>query len=296
MSPIFISRDRKQLGEFTEEQVIHGLMNGEFFPSDLAWREGMDDWLPLSELQLVEKAVSQPPPAESGDAFGSPLIQPASIAAGSIPWEQGEGGVFSKWWKTTSGGLFSPTLTFSRMPVTGGFGQPLLYFMVTSILASLVTMGLLVVIFLVAAPFMAGAEGGAQAATFLGIKLIIQIISSFLSAVLSAVISAFVGGGIIHLCLMIFGAAGRGFEATYRAVCYAGGAGYALYLVPVLGWIAAIVWYPIIYVVALKEAHQTDYWRVILAVLLPVLICCGAIFALSMAVGGLAAAASGERF
>jgi hypothetical protein len=296
MSPIFISRDRKQLGEFTEEQVVHGLMNGEFFPSDLAWREGMEDWQPLSELKLVEKAVSQPPPVEAGISEGSLLANPAPAVGGTIPWEQGEGGIFAKWWQTTYGGLFSPTQTFSQMPVSGGFGQPLIYFMVSSLLASLVTMGIVVVIFLVAAPFLSGEEGGAEAATALGVQLIIQVISSLLSAVVGVVMSAFVGGGIIHLCLMIFGAAGRGYEATYRATCYSGGAGYALCMVPVLGWIAAIVWYPIIYVIALKEAQQAEYWRVILAVLLPALVCCGGLIALFMAIGGVAAAASGQGF
>jgi hypothetical protein len=303
MSPIFISRDRKQLGEFTEEQVVHGLMNGEFFPSDLAWREGMEDWQPLSELKLVEKAVSQPPPVEAGISEGSLLANPAPAVGGTIPWEQGEGGIFAKWWQTTYGGLFSPTQTFSQMPVSGGFGQPLVYFLSPSIPVALIftvltnaLSWLVLSIFVIA---LGGHEPTPNTASIAGIfilhfiLLLVQYLILFSALPL---ISAFVGGGIIHLCLMIFGAAGRGYEATYRATCYSGGAGYALCMVPVLGWIAAIVWYPIIYVIALKEAQQAEYWRVILAVLLPALVCCGGLIALFMAIGGVAAAASGQGF
>jgi len=50
MRTIFISRDRQQLGEFLEDEVVAGLTSGRFLPTDLAWHEKMDTWKPLSTI------------------------------------------------------------------------------------------------------------------------------------------------------------------------------------------------------------------------------------------------------
>lgn len=46
----FISRDRHQFGQYSEEDIRYGLAEGKFLSSDLAWRKGMEEWRPLDEL------------------------------------------------------------------------------------------------------------------------------------------------------------------------------------------------------------------------------------------------------
>jgi uncharacterized membrane protein len=53
MTTIFISRNREQLGQFTEQEVRSGLVTGQFLGTDLAWKEGMAEWQLLSSFNLV---------------------------------------------------------------------------------------------------------------------------------------------------------------------------------------------------------------------------------------------------
>lgn len=57
MGMIFVNRDRRSLGQFTEQEVSNGLNSGELLPDDLAWQEGMETWAPLSTFTQL------PPPA-----------------------------------------------------------------------------------------------------------------------------------------------------------------------------------------------------------------------------------------
>ena len=50
MATIFVNRDRQSLGQFTEQEISNGLQSGQFFPTDLAWKDGMETWQPLSSF------------------------------------------------------------------------------------------------------------------------------------------------------------------------------------------------------------------------------------------------------
>lgn len=45
---IHVGRDGNALGAFGRQQIVEGLARGHFLGTDLAWREGMSDWVPLS--------------------------------------------------------------------------------------------------------------------------------------------------------------------------------------------------------------------------------------------------------
>lgn len=57
---IFIHRDGKQCGPFTQEQIESSLTSGEIAPDTLAWKEGLSEWEPV--FKLVEKTAPPPPP------------------------------------------------------------------------------------------------------------------------------------------------------------------------------------------------------------------------------------------
>jgi len=305
MKTIFISRNREQLGQFSEEEVKSGLQTGRFRPDDLAWKEGMDEWQPLSTFNLG--TVAPKVPLYSGEVAGSVpgpdetlLVAvfhvqiPAAAVAGDFPWEDKSLGFMARWWGTTKGTLFAPIKTFGAMPVTGGYGNPILFYLVGALLGGLVV-GVTQVLL---QTFVLAASGSADAAAAGGASLLcalpIAVGSILVGSAIGVLIGAFLGGGIIHLLLMIFGGAKNGYEASVRAVCYAGGAIGTMQVVPLLGWLAASIWGPIIYVIALKEAHKTDYWRVILAVLVPVVVCCGFVIFLAIAIPGIIAASGGQ--
>lgn len=50
MSNIYIHKDGKQLGPFTEQQLNEEITQGRFSLSDMAWKEGLSDWLPIGSL------------------------------------------------------------------------------------------------------------------------------------------------------------------------------------------------------------------------------------------------------
>ncbi len=56
-----IARDGTQLGTFNDQQIREALANGTILPTDLAWKEGMGDWEPVSAA--VKADTPSGPPA-----------------------------------------------------------------------------------------------------------------------------------------------------------------------------------------------------------------------------------------
>ena len=83
------------------------------------------------------------------------------------------------------------------------------------------------------------------------------------------------GPRIIHLCLMIVGGANQPFETTFRVLAFTQGSTGVLQLIPVCGGVIAAVWGLVVNCIGLARAHETDTGRAVLAVFLPVIICCG---------------------
>ena len=103
----------------------------------------------------------------------------------------------------------------------------------------------------------------------------------------------FLVAGVLHLCLMLVGGARQGLEATIRVVAYSESA-TLLAIVPLCGGLAGTLWMLVLYVIGLRELHGTSTSRAVLAVILPVFLCCG--LAVLMAVlfaGGIAALTQG---
>ena len=85
----------------------------------------------------------------------------------------------------------------------------------------------------------------------------------------------FIGGAIIHLCLMIVGGANKTFETTVRVLAFTQGSTGPLQMVPLCGGIIAGIWALVVNCIGLARAHETDTGRAVLAVFLPLIVCCG---------------------
>jgi hypothetical protein len=174
------------------------------------------------------------------------------------------------------------------MPTTGGIGSPLLY----AIVVGWIGIGIAVVwntLFQgMWIPFMGGKEEAALAAGFTAAWAVGLVIL----APILVIIGVFVGAAILHLMLMIVGGANSGFEATVRVVCYAQTAQLAG-IVPFCGGLISMVWAVILYIFGLATAHRTTQGKAVLAVVLPVVLCCA--FAAALVFMGVLAGVAASR-
>jgi hypothetical protein len=95
----------------------------------------------------------------------------------------------------------------------------------------------------------------------------------------------FIASGILHLCLMIVGGAKKPFETTFRVVCFSSGSTYLLAMIPVCGGMIAALYNLVLECMGLARAHETEIGKAIMAVLLPILVCCGGAMLVALVTG-----------
>lgn len=220
-------------------------------------------------------ALAPLPPTGDGAGAGAPP------PGGGTPWEARERiGIAQAFVETVRQVLTAPTAFFRAMPVGGGIGSPLLFAVIAgwiglvaaafyqAIWVSIVGPTLL--------PFGLDRDelGGALAFLESWAGLVAQVVFGGVWVV----ISAFLGAGIVHLMLLLLGGARRGFEATFRVVCFSQATALLfvipIFLVPFCG-MAVVVWALALYVIGLAQAHQIGHGQALAAVLLPlVALCC----------------------
>ncbi len=210
---------------------------------------------------------------------------------GKIPWEtwreRGRLAAFIETWKQV---MINPIAFFRRVPPTGNFILPLYYGIICQSIA-------IILIWAYQAGFhsvpvivdymVAFGGFGPWTMTFGWPTMLILIMVLIVVAPVFAVIGLCFQTLVYHICLKIFGGANKGFEATWRAVCYSSSS-QVLGIVPVVGSVVAGVWGLVLNVIGLKEVHKTTYARTILAVLLPLLICCGVVILIVAVIFGAA--------
>lgn len=98
----------------------------------------------------------------------------------------------------------------------------------------------------------------------------------------------FVGGGIFHGCLMLVGATNEsptGFEGTLKVLCYSQIANLAA-IVPLLGGLVATLISLVLLVIGFTQVHRTEQGKALIAVLIPVVLCCLCCIVGILAIGG----------
>ncbi|HEV2840169.1 MAG TPA: YIP1 family protein, partial [Chthoniobacterales bacterium] len=172
--------------------------------------------------------------------------------------------------------LTKPNEAFGMMKTEGGLTEPLLFAVIGGSIGMIVSF--LLHIGLQSVGFMADQ----QAAIFgMGMGIVFQIILMPVMLVLGM----FVWSGILHLCLMLVGGARKPFETTFRVVCFASGSTYLLALIPVCGGFAASVYNIVLECMGLARAHETEVGKAVMAVLLPIIVCCGGLMLIGLMTG-----------
>lgn len=270
MATIHVNRGTTSFGTFSEEDVRAGLSSGRFVGTDLGWREGMATWLPLSQMPEFA-AAGQPTGVTSA---GSPVIATVPAAApaprSGLPWDERQArGFFNAFIETLKLVLTNPTGAFTAMKREGGLPEPLIY---------AVTGGScgLVVYFIYNIVFQSLGVLGSRSDPFTHmVGMGVGAIALLILSPLLIVIGVFLTAAILHVCLMIVGGAKQPFETTFRVVCFSTGSVSPLLIVPFCGGMVVGIWDIVLRCIGLARAHETDTGRAVLAVFLPIIVCCG---------------------
>ena len=293
---IHVNRGGTNLGVFSEDDVRDGLRTGRFLPTDLGWREGMAQWQPLSQFSefTADLPGAVPPVAEAAAptppvGAGGPALPPAAEAVqprSGLPWEHRETrGFFNGFFDTLVMVLTKPDVAFSVMRREGGLTDPLWYAVIGGAIGAIVAF----VMSLLASSVgligtrhdMMGAMTGMTLSWF-----------GFFIRLLMVVIAPFISAALVHVSLMLLGGAKQAFETTFRVIAFAQGSTAPLQLVPCCGGLIALVWNLIASCIGIARAHEIDTGRATLAVLLPLIVCCGGAFFILFLFGGVAALSS----
>ena len=265
MATIHVNRGATSLGAFSEEEVREGLRTGRFAPTDIGWREGMANWQPLSQFPELAAAAPAAPPPQTGATSISELAAPHS----GLPWDERQTkGFFNAFVETLMMVLGKPTVAFTVMKREGGLGEPLLYAVIGGTFGG---------VFAVTYNFALRSFGsfgdrhGAMEHLFGGIGWIFLLVLT----PLFVAIGMFVVSAILHVCLMIVNGAKQSFETTFRVVCFAEGSASPLLVIPFCGGFIVGIWKIVLYCIGLARAHETETVRAVIAVLLPLIVCCG---------------------
>jgi hypothetical protein len=207
------------------------------------------------------------------------------------PWEdRGRIGFIQALVETTQRVLTRPSAFFASMPTMGGIGGPLLYAIVVGSLGVIVA-ALYREIF--------SALTGSTFATLGGrseLRRVMPFLTGAFAVVLQVVfapvmviIGLFVVTSIVHVMLLMLGGARRGFEATFRVLCYSE-ATAVINIVPLCGGVIYGVYYLIVAIIGLSTAHGIGKGTAAAAVLLPLaFLCCCCAGGAMLAASGVAA-------
>ncbi|HVF70715.1 MAG TPA: YIP1 family protein [Chthoniobacterales bacterium] len=275
MPTIHVARDGAKLGEFTLDQITAGLQTGQFRVTDLGWQSGMSDWRPLGEFV---------PTTAPGTAL-TPAIATASAAGAGLPWERrSELGFMKAWFETVSLLIAKPSEAFTMMRPEGGFTDPFFFGMIGGCLGSLVSL-----VFQGVLQSIPGFNSRNPLLDYLGVGSWTMILINAVMMPIFIVLGLFIGSGVLHLCLMLVGGANRSFETTFRVVCYTAGSANLFSMIPGCGGIIAAVYNIVLECIGLTRAHPTTTGKALMAIFLPLLLCCVVCLVLGIAVGGFGA-------
>jgi hypothetical protein len=212
-----------------------------------------------------------------------PPLDPAPIPPGpaaGLPWEEPSARLGS-FFPTAMRFITSPIAAFTKMSLTVDLVRPIAYFVAFVLLAvpigqlwryifwTRATSGLDLI-----PPDVMSQAPWLQ--VLLGRPTVLVVVGLMIIAPLLNLITLFIWSGIVHLFLMMVGGAPNGFATTLRVTCYSQTAGIAV-LVPVAGGLIQPLWFLILQIIGLSQAHRVSGGKAAFAVILPLVVCCGCV-------------------
>ena len=226
------------------------------------------------ERRPLEEPIPSSPPTPPQPPQPPP---PAAEVLRYVPWEDRQKvGFFKALWETWKESVFYPNRFFSRAPYSGGLASPMLYAVIVVWVSYAINQltGLLLSSFTIG--FIANMIHDEQLLESLGLLGglgFLQVLGILVLLPFMIIAALFIGSGIYHLILMIFGWNKRNFEATFRAISY--GVGPLIFMiVPACGSLIGYVWVLVLTILGIKHLQKTTGGQASFVVLLPLILCC----------------------
>lgn len=180
------------------------------------------------------------------------------------PWERrNRFGLLNGLYLTIKDVLLAPSRFFHRMPSKVGILQPLLFAVVLGIIGTFIAW----LYSLVSASLQLVLLGDLSQGQSSFTSFMVFVFSPLL-----VTMGVLIQAGLTHGVLMILGGSRLGFEATLRVAAYSEATAILL-LLPICGIWLAIIWSMVILILGLYNIHETEPWKAVLAVLVPLLLC-----------------------
>ncbi|MGH8048769.1 MAG: YIP1 family protein [Chthoniobacterales bacterium] len=273
MGKIHVNRDRRNLGQFTPEEIAEGLASGRFIPSDLAWREGMEAWQPLSTFTDLPQPAAEPPPEIP---IAAENVPPPLDSAAGFPWDRrGEIGFINALWETLSQSLGQPSKLFARLPETMTMGGPYRYYLLLALVTGAINIGIMLIFIKAAVALVASSPEAANSAQVKAMMASFNNVSfgrMLFTLVVFIPVTPFVAAAACHGLLALFGGVKRSFLTTFAVVCYVLGSVSPLQLLLCCGAVVQFIWALVSLSSGLGAAHRTETWRAAMAVTIVFLI------------------------
>lgn len=178
------------------------------------------------------------------------------------PWERrAEIGLREGVLQTAKQVAFSPSAFFRNTVTEGGLGEPLAFGILFG------SIGLMLELFW---QFVAGEESlSSIQLDFMGdYGSSLVFLAATILCPLAAALMICVTSLVLHLLLTVVGGGKKGFEATFRAVCYSQATQFWA-LIPFVGGLVATLWLLVVLLMGIREIHEASYTRVLMAFLIP---------------------------
>ncbi len=292
MQKIHVNRDRASLGKFTPEEVTAGLRSGEFQPSDLAWQEGMETWIPLAEftdLPEAEEPIAVPPsPGEplelAPEGYGVPSTagdgKDDVVMVEEIPWERADAlGWKAAFVQTFIGALKSPAQMLPGATLTRSLMRPFSYYLIIALVVGLVALvinvwvsGMMIDYVKNSPEFSKDPEIAKMLAGYSSEQAAARGLA-FLA--FGAPLAPFFFAGLAHAFLMSFGAARQPFMTSFSVICYVLGSVAVFQVIPCCGPFVQVGWLAVSASIGLAAANKAPTWHAAVSVVMTLLIGCG---------------------
>jgi hypothetical protein len=196
---------------------------------------------------------------------GLPPVEPPPPAI--IPWEDPTRPWPGALIDTVRLMITSPRAAFERVPVRGDVLRPVIFALLLGWVGLFFTAVYELTLGSMVRSMMPAAAGqDAAAARWIYIAMIPL-------GPLYVAVGLLLSSAILHVSLLLVGGAKNGFVATLRALCYTQSASIALVL-PFCGSLLGTIGILVLEVIGLSVLHRITLGKAVLAVLVPVALCC----------------------
>lgn len=216
------------------------------------------------------------PPLPPDVPGASPPPPPGGDGGPRLPWEERDRlGFVDALVETVKLIASAPSDAFSRLRADGDLIWPLVFGLIFSWIGQLFTQ-VWNLLFGEALRSMMTGFGDLEQFAAVGATSFVQLVVTLVIWPVIFVILMFISAGIFHLCLMLVGATDgspTGFEGTLKVLAYSQIANLAA-IVPILGGLIATLVSLVLLVLGFAAVHRTTQGKALVAVIIPVALCC----------------------